>query len=355
MAIRKQSIGIDISKSTFTACLCQQSDDGKLTFSKVLDFGNDSKGFNQLLRWVKGLIVSDSELVFLMEATGIYYENLAYHLHKIKKNVHVVLPNTSKHYFSSLNVKTKTDAVDAKILSQFGVERVHKLWSPPPSTLLQLRNLNRYYVQLQEQKTAIGNIKHSKDCSHDIQIFITKSNKKLISEIDKEIEKCVKEIKKIIEDDKVLKEQVRKVLTIKGVGLITVATIIAETMGFDQFHSSKQLVSYSGYDIVQRESGTSIKGKTRISKKGNRYIRNALYFPAMVACRYNETLKETYKRINKNSKASKMIGQVAVQRKLLVLIYTLWKNNTEFIENYKSSSLDPKIETTQDSSVAELL
>lgn len=355
MAIRKQSIGIDISKSTFTACLCQQSDDGKLTFSKVLDFSNDSKGFNQLLRWTKGLIVSDSELVFLMEATGVYYEHLAHHLHKIKKRVHVVLPNTSKHYFSSLNVKTKTDAVDARILSQFGVERVHKLWSPPPSTLLQLRNLTRYYVQLQEQKTALGNIKHSKDCSHDIQIFITKSNKKLINEIDKEIERCLKEIKKTIEEDKVLKERLKKVLTIKGVGLITVATILAETMGFEQFHSSKQLVSYSGYDVVQRESGTSIKGKTRISKKGNRYIRNALYFPAMVACRYNETLKETYIRINKNSKASKMIGQVAIQRKLLVLIYTLWKNNTEFIENYKSSSLDSKIETTQDSSVAELL
>jgi len=355
MAIRKQSIGIDISKSTFTACLCQQSDDGKLTFSKVLDFSNDSKGFNQLLRWTKGLIVSDSELVFLMEATGVYYENLAHHLHKIKKRVHVVLPNTSKHYFSSLNVKTKTDAVDARILSQFGVERVHKLWSPPPSALLQLRNLTRYYVQLQEQKTALGNIKHSKDCSHDIQNFITKSNKKLINEIDKEIQRCLKEIKKAIEEDKALKERVRKILTIKGVGLITVATILAETMGFDQFHSSKQLVSYSGYDIVQRESGTSIKGKTRISKKGNRYIRNALYFPGMVACRYNETLKETYIRINKNSKASKMIGQVAIQRKLLVLIYTLWKNNTEFIENYKSSSLDPKIETTQDSSVAELL
>lgn len=355
MAIRKQSIGIDISKSTFTACLCQQSDDGKLTFSKVLDFSNDSKGFNQLLRWTKGLIVSDSELVFIMEATGVYYENLAHHLHKINKRVHVVLPNTSKHYFSSLNVKTKTDAVDARILSQFGVERVHKLWSPPPSTLLQLRNLTRYYVQLQEQKTALGNIKHSKDCSHDIQIFITKSNKKLINEIDKEIERCLKEIKKTIEEDKVLKERLKKVLTIKGVGLITVATILAETMGFEQFHSSKQLVSYSGYDVVQRESGTSIKGKTRISKKGNRYIRNALYFPAMVACRYNETLKETYIRINKNSKASKMIGHVAIQRKLLVLIYTLWKNNTEFIENYKGSSPDSKIETTQDSSIAELL
>lgn len=290
-----------------------------------------------------------------MEATGVYYENLAHHLHKIKKRVYVVLANTSKHYFSSLNVKTKTDAVDARILSRFGVERVHKLWSPPPGTLLQLRNLTRYYVQLQEQKTALGNIRHSKDCSHDIQVFITKSNRKLINEIDKEIERCLKEIKKTIEQDKVLKEQVRKVLTIKGIGLITVTTILAETMGFDQFDNSKRVVSYSGYDVVQRESGTSVKGKTRISKKGNRYIRNALYFPAMVACRYNEILKETYIRINKNSKASKMIGQVAIQRKLLVLIYTLWKNDTEFIENYKGSSPDPKTETTQDSSVAELL
>lgn len=355
MAIRKQSVGIDISKATFTACLCQYSEDGKLTFSKVLDFSNDTKGFNQLLRWAKSLIAPDRELVFLMEATGVYYERLAHHLHKIKKRVHVVLPNTSKHYFSSLNIKTKTDAVDARVLSQFGVERTHKLWTPPPSALLQLRNLTRYYVQLQEQKTALGNIKHSKDCSHDIQTFITKSNKKLIAGIDKEIAKCLKEIKRLTEEDKVLKERIRKTSTIKGVGLITVATILAETMGFEPFNSAKQLVSYSGYDVVQRESGTSIKGKTRISKKGNRYIRNALYFPAMVACRYNATLKEIYVRINNNNKASKMIGQVAVQRKLLILIYTLWKNDAEFIENYKGSSPDPKIETTLDSSVAELL
>jgi len=105
---------------------------------------------------------------------------------------------------------------------------------------------------------------------------------------------------------------------------------------------------------VQRESGTSIKGKTRISKKGNRYIRNALYFPAMVACRFNPTLKEIYTRINQQ-KPSKMIGQVAIQRKLLILIYTLWKNNTEFIEAYKESSPNPKAETTLDSSIVELL
>lgn len=76
---------MDISQATFTACICQRSEDSKLVFSKVLSFGNDTKGFNQLLRWVKGIILAGSEFVFLMEATGVYYENLANHLYKIKK------------------------------------------------------------------------------------------------------------------------------------------------------------------------------------------------------------------------------------------------------------------------------
>lgn len=219
---------------------------------------------------------------------------------------------------------------------------------------MQLRNLTRYYVQLQEQKTVLGNIKHSKDCSHDIQNFILKSNKKLIAEIDKEISGCVSEITRLVKSDTDLHKKIEKLATIKGIGMLTIVTVLAETMGFDQFFSAKQLVSYAGYDVVHRESGSSVKGKTRISKKGNRYIRNALYFPAMVASRYNPVLKAAYMRIIKK-KTSKMVGQVAIQRKLLILMYTLWKNDTVFIENYKLSSPDRKTETTLDSSEAELL
>ena len=281
MSITKQSVGIDISKSTFTACLCQREETGTLTFSKSIDFSQDQRGYNQLLRWVKQLTIKGPEVVFLMEATGVYYEPLAYHLHKIKKTVHVVLANTSKHYFSSLNVKTKTDHVDARILSQFGAERQHKAWEPPSPVLRQLRNLTRYHVQLQEQKTALGNIKHSKDSSHEVQVFILKSNTKLIEQIDKQIKECLKAIEKLLASDAALQSKAQKIATIKGVGLITIATVIAETNGFEGFSSAKQLASFAGYDVVQRESGTSIKGKTRISKKGNRYIRNALYFPAM--------------------------------------------------------------------------
>ncbi|MEL7221306.1 MAG: IS110 family transposase [Bacteroidota bacterium] len=331
---QKQCIGIDISKDSFTACICKKDFNASYCLSEVKLFKNEKKGYNQFLRWVGKVIEKEVEHVYLMEATGVYYENLAHHLTNLKKQVHVVLPNTSKHYFSSLNIKTKTDAVDARILSRFGVERSHKVWQPPNPVLLQLRNLTRYYVQLQEQKTALNNIKHSKESSHEVQSFILKSNKKLIKQLDKQISDCLIQIKKLIVSDHELDSKVKKLLTIKGVGLLTVATVIAETLGFCEVNNVKQLVSYAGYDVVQRESGTSIKGKTRISKKGNRYIRNALYFPSMVACRFNPTLKSAYLRIIQK-KTSKMIGQVAIQRKLLVLLYTLWKNDSTFIEGYQ--------------------
>ena len=348
MSITKQSVGIDISKDTFTACGCSHQTDGKLIFSEVKNFTNESTGFNQLLRWVKSFAVPGTEVVFLMEATGVYYESLAHHLFKIKKKVVVVLPNTSKHYFASLNVKSKTDELDARVLSRFGVERIHRYWIAPSPVMLQLRNLTRYHLQLQEQKTALGNIRHSKESAHEVQKFIMLSNKRLIKQLDIQLVSCKAEIERLIKSDVWLSERIKKLMTIKGVGLMTVATIVSETLGFEHFKSAKQVVSYAGYDVVQRESGTSIKGKTRISKKGNKYIRNALFFPALVATRFNPDLKTTYMRII-STKTSKMIGQVAIQRKLLVLMYTLWKSNSTYIMGYNEVASTKMAKATLDS------
>jgi len=326
MKTQKQSIGIDISKDTFTACFCTRTINEELKFSNVETFKNDKSGFNRFIRWSRKLGENNLPIHFLMEATGVYYEKLAYHLFDLKQIVHVVLPNMSKHYFSSLNVKSKTDEIDAKVLSQFGVERSHKAWVKPKDIYIKLRDLTRYQVQLQEQKTSLGNLEHSKENGHDVSNLILKSNKRLIKEVDKQINLVRSEIEQLIKNDKELRSKVDKILTIKGVGIQTVAVVIAETLGFQFVKNIRQLVSYAGYDVVQKESGTSIKGKTRISKKGNKYIRKSLYFPAMVASRYNEKLKVVYQRII-NNKPSKMIGQVAVQRKLLILIYTLWNKN----------------------------
>ena len=180
--------------------------------------------------------------------------------------------------------------------------------------------------------------------------MILKSNDNLIKEIEKQIIKLKIGIEKLIEKDSDLSAKVENMLTIKGVGILTIATVIAETLGFQFVKNNKQLASYAGYDVVQRESGTSVKGKTRISRKGNSYIRNALYFPSMVACRYNENLKEDYLRIIKK-KSSKMVGQVAIQRKLLILMYTLWKNDTVYDGDYEKKKIAPQTscEAMQDS------
>ena len=121
---------------------------------------------------------------------------------------------------------------------------------------------------------------------------------------------------------------------INGVGKATVACIAAETFGFNLFYSMGQLTSFVGYDIIENQSGNH-RGKTRISKKGNSHIRKALYFPALNVVRLEvKTFSDLYERVFDRTKI-KMKGYVAVQRKLLCLIYTLWKKDEAFDPDYQ--------------------
>jgi transposase len=327
--IIKQCVGIDISKGSFTACVCRKLLSGEALVSSVESFENNKTGYNQFVKWSRKITIPSVELLYLMEATGIYYEGIAYHLHKLKQSVCVILPNKVKHYAKSLNVKTKTDIVDARVIAQMGAERNLPHWQPPSPILKQLRDLTRLYTDLKNERTVYLNRLESENASAVALPFVIKSNRLILKELEKQIKQCEKEIEKTITSEEWLAEKINKLITINGVGLITLAIVVAETQGFALVSSRKQLASYAGYDVVQAESGTSVKGKTHISKKGNSRIRAALYFPALAASRYNQELKEDYQRIN-IAKPSKMVGATALQRKLLLLIYTLWKNNDVF-------------------------
>ncbi len=329
--ISKQNVGIDISKDNFETRICFVSTEQELSFSRSMKFENNKKGFKDFVKWSVGHTNSSIPLHFTMEATGVYYESLAYYLVEAGLNTHVLLPNTSKHFFGSLNAKSKTDKDDAKNLSQFGVERKFENWNPPPVFYKNLRSLTRYCDQLKEQKTDLLNMLHSYDTSVNTDEFVKKNLRQLIKTFEKQIEACSQKIQAHIKSDPVVEKQISKICTTKGLALVTVAIIVAETFGFHLFHNQKQLTSYAGYDVVERQSGSSIKGKTRISKKGNKRIRKALFFPAMTHIRHNEAAQERYNRIVENN-GHKMVGQVAAQRKLLILIYTLWKNNEVFDE-----------------------
>jgi transposase len=335
--IVRQCVGIDISKATFTACFCCSYSNGKTEVSDVLKFDNCKRGFNQLLKWARKNKGTLHQTFFVMEATGIYYEPLAYHLTNLKLQVSVVLPNKVKHYGHSLNIKSKTDIIDARIIAQMGAERSLELWQPPSPVLKKLRDLTRLYTDLKAQRTVFENRLQAIEAGNEPLAFIIQSTQSVIKKLNTEIQKCEAQIGILIKSEKWLSEKMNKILTIKGIGLITAAIVVAETQGFRLIKNVKQLASYAGYDVVERESGTSIKGRTKISKKGNGRIRAAMHFPALVAARYNENLKNAYQRINQ-SKSSKMVGATALQRKLLILMYTLWKNDTVYEQRTKQKT-----------------
>ena len=336
----KQSVGIDCSKDSFHATICTLSNSQEVFFTTVHRYPNDKIGFNQLIRWVGKNLKKDTPLCYIMEATGVYYEELAYHLDKADKPVIVVLPNKVKHFIRSLNVKTKNDYVDARAIAQIGAERRFELWQPPAPLFLELRQLTRLHEQLQCQKVALLNMLHSKESSHGAPAFVLKTNKQVIKNMEKQIKKVEVAITELIERHSWLKLKMDNIQTIKGVGFIAAAVIVAETLGFKLIRNRKQLVSYAGYDVVERQSGSSVSGKTRISKKGNKHIRRALHFPALAASRFDTHHKQVYTRINdRNDHRTKMVGAVALQRRLLLLIYAIWKSNDQYDPNrHKKSS-----------------
>ena len=160
---------------------------------------------------------------------------------------------------------------------------------------------------------------------------VRKNCEKLITEIDALIKKNDKVILEKIAEDKELQEKVKRIATAKGLGVSTIVCVIAETEGFQLIENRKQLTSYAGLDVKAKQSGKE-DPKRRISKEGNAHIRAALYMPALVAVRHNRQIKDAYERICRKHPNEKKIGITASMRRLLLLIYTLWKNGEEYDE-----------------------
>jgi len=337
-SVIKQNVGNDISKDDFKVCFYQLKSDQKRKIQGSRTFKNNLSGFAAFVKWVEKKRDNKVEVRITLEATGVYYEQLVHYLKDHSDYyLSVVLPNMSKAYFRSLNVKSKTDKIDAKVLGQMGLERDLKQWLPASDNLRSLKQLTRDRVSILDQKTVCTNKIHALNYSYQAHKSVLKRLKQQVKLLENQLKEVEIQIRELIYSDDILKKKVENICSLKGLGITTVASIIAETGGFELFTSRGQLISYAGYDIVQNESGTSVKGKTRISKRGNKHIRRALYFPAMVVVKYNPEFKKVHHRIFERS-FIKNKGYVAIQRKLLILIYTLYKKN----EVYNPNINDPK-------------
>ena len=330
----RQNVGLDISKNKFTACLYMYNmarDSGQCT--ACIDFPNTKTGFNQMVKWSRREALKGYPLTYLMEPTGIYYEQLAYHLNKINQTVYVVLPNKARSFCEYEGVKTKTDAMDARCLALLGcVDRKLTPWSPPKPIYRELKQMTRLRTDLVKMRTQVSNHIEALEHMESINKEVRKCYDRLQENIDKQLEKNAQDIAEIISRDKELQAKVERISKAKGLGMNTVVSVIAETQGFYMIRNQKQLASYAGLDVVARQSGTQ-DPKRRISKKGNSNIRAALYMPALNAARFNKQMIQTYTRICQKHPEAKKIGVTAVMRKMLLLIYTLWKTGEEYDEN----------------------
>ncbi len=337
MKILRQNLGIDIAKDSFVASFTVLLEGQIVKHKGTKLFKNNTKGFDEFLNWSHKFQDENVKLNFTMEATGVYYESLAYYLFGKNYIVHVLLPNKAKKFAESLNIKSKTDKIDSRILGQMGVERQLEEWILSSKIFRKLKTITRERQRLVEQRTMIKNQLHAEEHTAEPEKSSIRRMKNHIRYINGQIEKIENELKKIVASDNYVSEKIDKITTIPGVGFLTAVTIVGEAQGFDNFSSIKQLNSYAGYDIVLKESG-NLKGKTRISKKGNTHMRRALYMPSISTSTRSKTFKNFHDRLDKK-KRNGLIVSTAVQRKLLGLIYTLWKNDTEYIENYESKKV----------------
>ncbi len=331
----KQIIGIDISKDSIDVRFGSIDTLQEKSISKSVSFKNSTSGFNKLIEWKNKKIISKNiPLSFVMETTGVYYENLAYFLYQNNYNVSVVLANKIFNYAKTLETKSKTDPIDAASITSFGLERKLKLWSPPSITMKSIKSLCREYHSTKNNITEIKNQIHALKTSYkaDKQSILRKT--KLIKLLEKQVKEIINQLKIIVKKDEKLSAKIENIIIAKGLGFITIVSVIAETNGFELVNNQKQLTSYAGFDVVLNNSGNR-KGKTSISKKGNKYLRKAVFMPALSAVQHNQKMKELYKRLVGKGK-NKKLALIAVARKLLLLIYTLWKNDSVYIPNYKS-------------------
>jgi len=311
-------LGIDIAKLKFNVCLLDTG--GKL---KHKVFPNTAAGFQQLAAW---LVKQGTQRVHAcMEATGAYGEALALHLHTAGHTVSVVNPAAIKAFAGSRLSRTKTDKVDAELIARFCVAQQPAAWTPPAPEVRQLQALVRRLESLVEMRTMESNRLEA-----IITIDVVKSSVEAhIAYLDHQIKQTEALIRTHINNHPRLKRQSALLDSIPGIGETTAATLLAEITDITQYESARQVAAFAGLVPRERQSGSSVRGRTRLSKIGNARLRKALYFPAITALRCSAFFKQWAEGLRQRGKC-KMSVIGAAMRKLIHLAYGVLKTGQPF-------------------------
>ena len=316
--LRRQCIGVDISKKKFTFCLCQSTEQDLHFYTKPKEFDNSETGFRHLLEWSGTEVDSSVPYSFLMETTGCYHESLALFLARKGMTVIIVHANKAKNFARLSGQRTKTDPVDSKMLATMGCDTPGlKPWPIPDEKYLQLRDMSRLSEQLEKTHAQVLCRMEATTHSGYVTKSVLRAHKSLLRSIEKVQAANEQHMAELVNGDPVIKAGVDNMESIKCIGKKTAVLVTAETLG----------------DVKKEQSGDAEK-KGHMTKRGNAHLRAGLYLPAMVASWSNPQLMEDYKRICASHPQSKNIALVALERKLLCLMYSLWKSGREWDPEY---------------------
>ena len=290
-------------------------------------FKNSISGFKKFVK----LLDINSHCV--MEATGYYHYQLAYYLQEQGVKVSVENPLSVKRFIQMKLSKIKTDKSDSKLICEYAKQVELKLWKGNSKHQLECLQMIRLLSTYTKQSTMLKNKIHGETVLGIPSKSVVRSLKRILKELQKDM--------KTIEDKLLflVKEVHQKLLTdlksIPGIGPKTSLMLVVLTDGFDRFTSGSELCSYAGLTPLIRQSGSSVKGRPRISKIGNQKLRNLLFMCSFNACKYNHACKAIYDRIVAKGK-SKKLALIAVCNKLLKQAFAIAKSGLTYDNNYRS-------------------
>ncbi len=310
--------GVDISKDVFDV-VCSDGAHHQ--------FANIPQGFGSFLK-----AIPQGSLV-VMEATGYYHYRLAQFLYKSNVAVSVVNPLSVKRFIQMKLAKVKTDKSDARAICEYA-----KVNEVPPYTALtdvqaECLQLFRLLDSYLKKRTATKNKLHGEETLGVPSKFVHQSLKRDLKHLDREVKALEERLLLLVKQDQ--QHQLTLLKGIPGLGTKTALFLIVITDGFGKFETAGQLCSYVGITPTIRQSGSSVRGKSRISKVGNQKLRNLLFLCAFSACKHNKACREIYERIVAKGK-SKKLALIAVANKLLKQAFAIVKSGLPYDEKFVS-------------------
>jgi transposase len=318
-------IGIDVSAASLSVALKNHGgQDRRATFD------NDPAGHRKLIGWAtKGGALAR----VCLEATGVYSFDLALALSRhAKTEVMVVNPRAIKAFAGALMQRAKTDAVDAGVILTFLERMPFQLWQPPGEEVLQLQALTRRIVQLKLIVTQESNRLHADDHRQTLGGQIRQDLQRHLRHLERSIERLENQALQVVQNHPQLQVTFIRLTSVKGIATTSALQLMAELLVLPEDLQPQQWVAQAGLDPRPRESGTSVHKPRFISKAGNKYLRAALYMPALVALQHQPNVKAFYQKLVRAGK-KKMQAIVAVMRKLLRCLWGMLKHQEDFDGN----------------------